>query len=123
MKDICAFILAAGTGTRLRPSTLRWPKPLIPMAGVEALFFDLCRLEEVGVERVFINSFHLAEKIKKTLDGWKSKFPKLQITVFHEGAELLGAGGGIKNLLDQYGSEILKYKKLLVLNADSFHGT
>ena len=44
-----AMVLCAGLGTRLRPLTLRWPKPAIPLLGAPLLRYHLAALEAAGV--------------------------------------------------------------------------
>ena len=39
-----AVVMAAGEGTRLRPLTERWPKPLLPIDGRPVLATLLCEL-------------------------------------------------------------------------------
>ncbi|AEH44011.1 CDP-alcohol phosphatidyltransferase [Thermodesulfatator indicus DSM 15286] len=55
-----AVILAAGLGTRLRPYTENFPKPLLKVAGRELLYRHLCLLKRNGVKKfvVVINHLH-----------------------------------------------------------------
>ena len=52
-----AIVLAAGYGTRLRPMTLRRPKPLLPVQGVPMLERILAMLEDWGVEDAYRRFF------------------------------------------------------------------
>ena len=45
-----AMVLAAGYGERMRPLTLRMPKPLVPLAGRPLIDHVLNRLAGAGVE-------------------------------------------------------------------------
>ncbi len=49
-----AVILAAGLGTRLRPYTTNFPKPLLSVAGRELLYRHLRLLKEAGVQEFII---------------------------------------------------------------------
>lgn len=54
--------MAAGEGTRLRPLTERWPKPVLPIDG-RPVIATLLR-ELAGCERVFVVTGHLAEQVE-----------------------------------------------------------
>jgi NDP-sugar pyrophosphorylase family protein/aminoglycoside/choline kinase family phosphotransferase len=63
MADVHGFVLAAGLGTRLRPVTDYWPKPLLPVVG-EALLDRAARaLLDAGCERVVVNAHHRADRV------------------------------------------------------------
>jgi mannose-1-phosphate guanylyltransferase len=84
-----AFVLAAGSGSRLRPLTDRIPKCLVPIAGKPLLSYTLELLVAHGVTRVVINSHHLPREVASYVD--KSRFP-LEIILAHEPTLLGGAG-------------------------------
>ena len=56
-----ALLLAAGSGSRLRPLTDEWPKPLMPIWGRPLLEHWLESLRSVGVRDVLVNVHHHAE--------------------------------------------------------------
>jgi NDP-sugar pyrophosphorylase family protein len=58
-----AVILAAGLGTRLRPHTLRTPKPMLPVKGRPILDWTLGALPRT-VDRVVVVVHYLAEQIE-----------------------------------------------------------
>lgn len=58
------FIPAAGLGTRLRPLTLKVPKPLIPIGHVTPLSLAFQRLVGAGCNSIAINSHHLPDQIR-----------------------------------------------------------
>lgn len=103
-----AMVLAAGLGTRMRPLTLTTPKPLLEVGGRTMLDHSLDKLRDVGVRRVVVNTFYLAEKIEAHL----SERTDLEIVISRE-TELLDTGGGIKNALRWLGDE-----PFFALNAD-----
>ena len=60
--------MAAGLGTRMRPLTERWPKPVLPIDGrpvVVTLVHDLAR---AGCERIVVVTGHLAEQVEALLE-------------------------------------------------------
>jgi MurNAc alpha-1-phosphate uridylyltransferase len=57
------MVLAAGRGERLRPLTLRTPKPLLVAGGRTLLERVLERVARAGVREVVVNVAHLGEQI------------------------------------------------------------
>ncbi len=67
---IPAVVLAAGLGTRLRPLTERFAKPLLPIDGRPVLALLLHELAEAGCGDVTIVVGHLAEQVERLIgDG------------------------------------------------------
>jgi glucose-1-phosphate thymidylyltransferase len=65
-----AVVMAAGEGTRLRPLTERWAKPVLPIDGRPVIATLLRELEAAGCERVTVVTGHLAEQVERLLgDG------------------------------------------------------
>lgn len=56
--------MAAGLGTRLRPLTERWPKPVLPIDGRPVIATLLRELAAAGCERVWVVTGHLAEQVE-----------------------------------------------------------
>ena len=103
-------MLAAGLGTRLRPLTNTTPKCLVPVLGKPLLAYWLDLLLDAGIERVLINTHHLAEVVEKFVSGsrWRE-----QITLIHE-RQLLGTGGTVLRNRDFFGRQAL-----MVIHADN----
>ena len=59
-----AVVMAAGEGTRLRPLTERWAKPVLPIDGRPVLATLLRELAAAGVRRVWLVTGHLAAQIE-----------------------------------------------------------
>jgi NDP-sugar pyrophosphorylase family protein len=116
--NVTGLILAAGFGTRLRPSTQFCPKPLIPVGGIEPLFHALFQMQEEGVRDVIVNSHYLADQIEKAVKRWASLLPRLRILISREDPRILGTGGAIHKILKER-PELFRDRGLLVLNGDT----
>lgn len=103
-------MLGAGLGTRLRPLTNYEPKPLVPFLLQPLLFATLDRLKALGMQRVFINTHHLAERWHEHFKT--PRYAGMQLIFSHEPI-LLDTGGGLKKLACQFDNEAL-----LVHNGD-----
>ena len=111
MKVKHAMILAAGLGTRMKPLTLKIPKPLIKVGSKNLLERSVNLLEDYGVEQIVINVHHLAEQIEKFISNIKSK---VKIIISNEKDLLLDTGGGVKKA-----TKIFEKKPFFVLNPDT----
>jgi len=60
-----AVVMAAGEGSRLRPLTERWPKPVLPIDGRPVLATLLRELAAAGCRRVCVVTGHLAEQVEE----------------------------------------------------------
>jgi len=57
-------ILAGGKGTRLKPFTVNFPKPLMPLGDIPVLEVLINRLIQYGLTNITLSLGHLAELIK-----------------------------------------------------------
>ena len=62
--ELTAVILAAGTGSRLRPLTETTPKCLLDVGGKTILARQLERVAEAGIPRAVIVTGYLAEQVE-----------------------------------------------------------
>jgi N-acetyl-alpha-D-muramate 1-phosphate uridylyltransferase len=92
-----AMVLAAGYGERMRPLTLRMPKPLVPLAGRPLIDHVLNRLAGAGVERAIVNVHYLPDQIEESLARRQGMKPAIVIS--DERDQLLDTGGGAKRAL------------------------
>ena len=106
-----AMILAAGLGTRMKPLTLKTPKPLIKIGNKNLLERSISILENHGVEQIIINVHHLADQIEKFISNLKTK---VKITISDEKDLLLDTGGGVKEGTKNFGKN-----PFFVLNPDT----
>ena len=68
--ELDAVVLAAGEGSRLRPLTERWPKPILPVDGRPVIGTLLRELASAGFERATVVVGHLGEQVRALLgDG------------------------------------------------------
>ncbi len=119
--ECIGMILAAGLGTRLKPVSEFCPKPLIPVAGLEPLFFAIHQFYKLGIRKLMINTHHLNGQVNAAVDQWKSKFPGMEFRMVHEDQEILGTGGGIIHALLK-NRDWCSDRPLLVQNGDTLTG-
>jgi NDP-sugar pyrophosphorylase family protein len=105
------LILAAGLGTRLRPLTDTFPKPLLPIAGKPLLAYTLERLAAAGCDAVAINLHHGGELIRA---HFGDSYEGMPLTWSVE-PQLLGTLGALYQLRSFFASA----EVILVINGDS----
>jgi NDP-sugar pyrophosphorylase family protein len=92
-----AIVMAAGLGTRLRPLTERWPKPVLPIDGRPVIAVLLRELSVAECECVWVVTGHLAEQVE-SLVGDGSAFG---VAVrFVRQPEALGSADAVQRALD-----------------------
>jgi mannose-1-phosphate guanylyltransferase len=104
-----ALILAGGEGTRLRPLTTTYPKPVVPLVDRPFIGFMLDWLRGHGVDEVIMGCGHMADGVRAVLGDGSAFGVKLS---FVEEPRPLGTGGALKfaeDLLDE---------RFLMLNCD-----
>ncbi len=97
MRIKTALILCAGLGTRLNPLTLKTPKPLLKLNDKTMLEVCINLTMKLGVQKIFINTFHLGDQISKFIENKKFS---INIQIIKEENEILDTGGGILNLIN-----------------------
>jgi MurNAc alpha-1-phosphate uridylyltransferase len=97
-----ALIFAAGRGERMRPLTDATPKPLLDIGGKRLIEHHLEKLAAAGVERIVINTSHLAEQFPVAL-GDGSRWG-VSILYSYEGTAPLETGGGMRRALPLLGA-------------------
>ena len=105
--DVCAVVLAAGEGRRLRPLSLVRPKPLCPVGGVPLLDLAIERAR-TAVAEVAVNVHHRRAAIESHLDG-------RPVHVSVEEPEALGTAGALAHLRPW-----IDGRGVLVLNGDTW---
>jgi glucose-1-phosphate thymidylyltransferase len=92
-----AVVMAAGEGTRLRPITEHWPKPLLPIDGRPVLAVLLRELAAADLRRVWLVTGHLAEQVEG-LAGDGSAFG-LELSFVRQPG-VLGSADAVRRALD-----------------------
>jgi N-acetyl-alpha-D-muramate 1-phosphate uridylyltransferase len=105
------MILAAGFGTRMRPLTLRTPKPLIKVAGKALIDYAVDKLRDAGVRKAVVNGHYLADQI----EAWSKTVTEPAMEFSDERDAILDTGGGIARALPRLGND-----PFFVMNADCF---
>lgn len=97
-----AVILAGGRGTRLRPLTDRWPKPMLPIGNQPVLAYLLNLLKYHHFTEVIITVQYMADSIQAYFgDG-----SYLGMTIHYALEQTpLGTAGGVKNAEPYLGDE------------------
>ncbi|MGE3928196.1 MAG: NDP-sugar synthase, partial [Lautropia sp.] len=88
---LCAMILAAGRGERMRPLTDSTPKPLLAAGGKPLIVWQIERLARAGLSDIVINHAWLGEKIEAALGDGSAFGVRLRYSA--EGTALETAGG------------------------------
>ena len=112
MTPMKAIILAGGKGTRLRPFTVNFPKPLVPLGDVPVLEVLLQRLVQFGITDVTLTLGHLAELIQAYFQQRQALHEQLTLRYVRE-PEPTGTAGSLASVpgLDS---------TFLVMNGDLF---
>jgi len=104
---VCAIVLAAGAGVRLRPLTDLRPKALCPVNNVPLVDLALARVRPYA-DAVAVNVHHGRALLESHLAG--------RVHLSLERSEALGTAGGIANL-----REWIDGRDVIVANADAWH--
>ncbi|WP_202961179.1 sugar phosphate nucleotidyltransferase [Candidatus Symbiobacter mobilis] len=100
------MILAAGQGTRVRPLTLHYPKPMIPILGKPVMEYLVEHLARHGIAEIMVNVAHDHGKIEQYFgDGRRWG---VQLGYSYEGTlghgvvvpKPMGSAGGMRRIQD-----------------------
>lgn len=105
-----AMILAAGLGTRLRPLTSRRPKVLVPVGNRPVIDMVIEYLKRYNINDIAVNAHHHFQQLARHLDRGRPFGVKIHVRVEKE---ILGTGGGVKNI-----SDFLDTAPFIVINGD-----
>lgn len=106
-----AMILAAGQGVRMRPLTIKTPKPLLRVKGKPLIQYHVESLVRAGVHEIVINHAVMGEQIEAFLGDGHTLGAEIHYSA--EGNTPLETGGGIFRALHLLGEQ-----PFIALNAD-----
>lgn len=104
-----ALVLAGGKGTRLKPYTTVFPKPLLPVGDYPILEIILKQLKQAGVDEVILAVGHMAQLFEAFFQDGRRLGLKIRYS-FEE--QSLGTAGPIAPVLGQLG------KDFIIMNGD-----
>lgn len=106
-----AVVMAGGEGTRLRPLTVGWPKPMVPVANRPLLEHILALLRRHGIEDVLVTVCYQAEIIEDWFGDGSDYGVRLE---YVREKTPLGTAGAVRELREKLGDE-----PFLVLSGDA----
>jgi choline kinase len=97
LNSLAAVVMAAGEGTRLRPLSERWAKPVLPIDGRPVIVTLLRELRASGFDEVSVVTGHLAEQVEALVGdgsafGLRARFVRQP--------EALGSADAVRRALD-----------------------
>jgi glucose-1-phosphate thymidylyltransferase len=92
-----AVVMAAGLGTRLRPLTVRWPKPVLPIDGRPVIAVLLRELAATECQRAWVVTGHLAEQVEELVGDGSAFGVSIR---FVRQPEALGSADAVQRALD-----------------------
>ncbi len=107
-----ALILIGGLGTRLRPFTLKAPKPLMPVVNVPFIHHQILQMKAAGIREVVLAMGYKASMFRRVLGNGARLGVKLR---YVEEKKPLGTGGGVG-----YAAHHLSGTSL-IMNGDNLH--
>ncbi len=93
--DLMGVILAAGKGTRMRPFSEHWPKPILPVLGKPLMAYQLEMMAAMGIRKVVIVIGHLGHEVVRALGDGSRYGVSIQ---YVEQEEMLGIAHAVSRL-------------------------
>ena len=88
-------ILAAGKGTRMRPFSEHWPKPILPVLGKPLMAYQLEMMAAMGIRRVVVVIGHLGHEVVRALGDGSAYGVQIK---YVEQEEMLGIAHAVSRL-------------------------
>ncbi|MDQ6848221.1 MAG: nucleotidyltransferase family protein, partial [Candidatus Dormibacteraeota bacterium] len=89
-----AVVMAGGEGSRLRPLTSQYPKPLVPVAGTPVIEHILRLLRDHGITQVILTLQYLGAEIRNRLGDGSDLDMEIEYVVEDRP---LGTAGSVRN--------------------------
>ncbi|MCC7398684.1 MAG: nucleotidyltransferase family protein [Planctomycetes bacterium] len=93
--ELMGVILAAGKGTRMRPFSERWPKPILPVLDKPLMAYQLEMMAAMGIRRVVVVIGHLGHEVVRALGDGSQYGVRIQ---YVEQEEMLGIAHAVSRL-------------------------
>ncbi|MCA3007868.1 MAG: NTP transferase domain-containing protein [Phycisphaerales bacterium] len=93
--DLMGVILAAGKGTRMRPFSEHWPKPVLPVLGKPLMAYQLEMMAAMGIRKVVVVIGHLGHEVVRALGDGSRWGVSIQ---YVEQEEMLGIAHAVSRL-------------------------
>ncbi len=116
--ELTGIILAAGRGTRLRPLSLRYPKPLLPVCNKPLIRYQLEAMQALGIREVFIVVGHLKEEMPRALGDGEDLGMRLH---YIDQGETLGIAHAVLQLEDYIRTPFLLFLGDIFFKAPRLH--
>ncbi len=94
-RDLMGVILAAGKGTRMRPFSEHWPKPILPVLGKPLMAYQLEMMAAMGIRRVVVVIGHLGHEVVRALGDGSAWGVQIK---YVEQEEMLGIAHAVSRL-------------------------
>ena len=108
-------LFAAGLGTRLRPATLKQPKPCITLNNVPLGYYLIPYINKLNINQFVVNTFYLASQVHDLYKNLNLLNKNLSKIIFSDEKNFIkGSGGGLK----QAESYLKNGNPILVCNSD-----
>ena len=88
-------ILAAGKGTRMRPFSEHWPKPILPVLGKPLMAYQLEMMAGLGIRDVVVVIGHLGHEVVRALGDGRQWGVEIR---YVEQEEMLGIAHAVSRL-------------------------
>ncbi|MBM3973206.1 MAG: hypothetical protein FJ301_03805 [Planctomycetes bacterium] len=93
--NLMGVILAAGKGTRMRPFSEHWPKPVLPVLGKPLMAYQLEMMAAMGIRKVVVVIGHLGHEVVRVLGDGSRWGVSIQ---YVEQEEMLGIAHAVSRL-------------------------
>jgi mannose-1-phosphate guanylyltransferase/phosphomannomutase len=93
-KGMTAVVMAGGEGSRLRPLTSQYPKPLVPVVGTPVVEHILRLLRDHGITRVILTLQYLGAEIRNRLGDGSDLDMSIEYVIEDRP---LGTAGSVRN--------------------------